>query len=54
MSARGQKIATVTRFSLKLGQNEQETANSKKSKAALSDGWQRDLVGFVSDSETEI
>jgi len=46
MCARGQKNATVTKLSLKLGQNEAKSANSKKLKIALSDGWQKGLVEF--------
>jgi hypothetical protein len=37
---------TVTKLSLKLAQNGQKRAKPKKLKVALSDGWQRDLVGF--------
>jgi hypothetical protein len=40
------KNPTVTKLSLKLAQNRQKTSETKKLKVALSDGWQRDLVGF--------
>jgi hypothetical protein len=44
--ARGQKIAAVTKLSLKLAQNEQKPGKLRKLKIGLSDDWQRDLVGF--------
>lgn len=46
MCARGLKNATVTKLSLKLAQKEPKSANSKKLKIALSDGWQKGLVEF--------
>jgi hypothetical protein len=46
MCARGLHCVAVTKQLLKLAQNRQKSANSKKLKTSLSYGWQRDLVEF--------
>jgi hypothetical protein len=42
----GSKVGKSTKLSLKLAQNRLRSAKSRKLKLMLSDGWQRDLVGF--------
>ena len=46
MSARSSKTSSVTKLSLKTAQKGLKSRNSKKLELPLSDGWQRDLVGF--------
>jgi hypothetical protein len=43
--------STVTKLSLKTGQNGPKPDKSKKLDFALSDGWQRVYVDFAPDSE---
>jgi hypothetical protein len=47
----GSETGTVTKLLLKPVQNKQKPANSRKLKIALSDGGQRDLVGFFVRSQ---
>jgi len=43
--------STVTKLSLKAGQNGPKPDKSRKLEPALSDGWQRVYVDFAPDSE---